>query len=263
MHPDITVRRVWASSGYWLARGNTAPGQVLRHGYVPAENYSGGLDLASRRRCGLYAVTPTGNSKGTVWYNPSQFQSNGYTVPTTFNDMVTLSNKIASGWQIPLVNGGGKWRCHGWPVADWVDHSYLSLNGLMSDKWVAHQIPWTDPSVKNAFQMFGEIANGTHYINGGAQAILATAFQDACYLPYDIRQRLTFYLGDFAAGFIQTQFPNIKPGTDYNFFSFPTINPQYAGAITGGTNMLFAMQDNDGTRQYMEYLASAETEEIG
>ena len=133
----------------------------------------------------------------------------------------------------------------------------------MSDKWVAHKIPWTDSSVKNAFQMFGEIANGSHYINGGSQAILATAFQDACYLPYDNPPKAyMFYLGDFAAGFITAQFKSINPGTDFNFFPFPTINPQYAGAVTGGTNMLFAMQDNDGTRQYMEYLASAEAQEI-
>lgn len=228
------------------------------------QNYSQGwIDLATVNG-GLYAVTPTGNSKGTIWYNPKQFQANSYTVPTTFDDMVTLSNKIASGGKYPWSMGVESGAASGWPAADWVDQIYISLNGPdMSDKWVAHKIPWTDPSVKKSFQMFGEIANGNHFINGGSQAILATAFQDACYLPYDTPPKAyMFYLGDFAAGFITAQFPSIKPGTDFNFFPFPTINPQYAGAVTGGTNMLFAMQDNDGTRQYMEYLASAEAQEI-
>ncbi len=228
------------------------------------QNYSKGwLDLATVNG-GLYAVFPKANSKGTIWYNPKQFQANGYSVPQSFNDLITLSNKITSSGKYPWSMGVESGAASGWPAADWVDQIFISLNGPeMTDKWVAHQIPWTDPSVKNAFQMFGEIANGTHYINGGAQAILATAFQDACFLPYDNPPKAyMFYLGDFAAAFIKTQFPSIQAGTDFNFFPFPTLNPQYAGAVTGGADQMFAMQDNDGTRQFMEFVASVEAQEI-
>jgi alpha-glucoside transport system substrate-binding protein len=262
--PDIT-----GSPGLSQFRTLAAEGKILRLDKffdmaTFRQNYSKGwIDLATVNG-GLYAVFPKANSKGTVWYNPKQFQANGYTVPTTFNDMVTLSNKIASSGKYPWSMGVESGAASGWPAADWVDQIYLALNGPdMSDKWVAHQIPWTDPSVKNSFQMFGEIVHGTHYINGGAQAILATAFQDACYLPYDTPPKAyMMFLGDFAAGFIKTQFPSIQSGTDFNFFSFPTINPQYAGAITGGADMMFAMQDNDGTRQYTEFVASAEAQQI-
>lgn len=213
---------------------------------------------------GLYAVFPKANSKGTIWYNPKQFQANGYTVPKTFDDLITLSNKIASGGKYPWSMGVESGAASGWPAGDWVDQIYMSQNGPdMVDKWVAHKIPWTDSSVKNAFQMFGEIAHGNHYINGGAQAILATAFQDACFLPYDTPPKASmFYLGDFASGFIKTQFKTIQPGTDFNFFPFPTINPQYAGAVTGGADQMFAMQDNDGTRQFMQFVSSVDAQKI-
>ena len=228
------------------------------------QNYSKAwIDLATVNGH-LYAVNPKANSKGTIWYNPKVFQAKGYTVPKTFDDLITLSNKIASSGAYPWTMGVSSGAASGWPAADWVDQIYLSLNGPdMSDQWVALKIPWTDPSVKNAFKMFGEIIQGNHYINGGAQAILATAFQQACYPPYESPPKAyMFYLGDFAAGFIKTQFPSAQAGTDFNFFPFPTLNPQYAGAITGGADSLFAMVDNDGTREYMKYLASAEPQEI-
>ena len=213
---------------------------------------------------GLYGVVMLANSKGTVWYNPKQFTASGYTVPTTWNDLITLSDKIAGSGKYPWALGVSSGAASGWPASDWIDQIYLNLNGPdMSDSWVAHKIPWTDPSVKNAFQMFGQIAHGNHYINGGAQAILATGFQDASYLPYDSPPKAYMdYLGDFLVGFITAQFPSLQAGTDYNFFNFPTITQAYAGAITGGADTVFALKDNSAIRQYLQYLSTAEAQEI-
>ncbi len=221
------------------------------------------INLASYNG-GLYAVLPKANSKGTIWYNPKQFTANGYTIPQTWNDLVALSDKIASSGKYPWAMGMASGAASGWPGSDWIDQIYLSLNGsAMVDQWVAHKIPWTDASVKNAFQMFGEIVKGTHYINGAPQSILATGFQDASYLPYDSPPKAyLYYLGDFTVGFITAQFPTLQAGTDYNFFPFPTINPTYAGAVTGGADFLFALKDNSAIRQYMQYLSTAEAQSI-
>ncbi len=212
----------------------------------------------------LYGVLPKANSKGTIWYNPKVFQAAGYTVPTDWNGLVALSDKIATSGKYPWSMGVASGAASGWPACDWIDQIYLSLNGPdMVDKWIAHKIPWTDPSVKNAFQMFGQIAHGNHYINGAPQSILATGFQEASYLPYTSPPKAyMYYLGDFAVGFFTTQFPSLQPGTDYNFIPFPTINPQFAGAVTGGADVIFAMKDNNGTRQYMQFMSSAEAQTI-
>jgi alpha-glucoside transport system substrate-binding protein len=212
----------------------------------------------------IYAVLPKANTKGTIWYSPKQFQANGYTIPKTWTDLIALSNKIAGQGKYPWSMGVLSSGSSGWPGADWIDQIFLNLNGPdMYDKWYKHQIPWTDPSVKNAFQMYGQIVNGTHYIKGAPQSILATAFQNASYLPYDKPpQAYMYYLGDFTAGFITTQFPGLKPGTDYDFFPFPTVNPQYAGGVTGGADIFSAFKDNNGTRQFMTYMASAEAQTV-
>ena len=211
-----------------------------------------------------YAVFPKANTKGTIWYSPKQFQSLNLTIPTTFQDLVTLSTTLASSGKYPWAMGVESSASSGWPAADWVDQIYLNLNGAaLYDKWVLHQIPWTDPSIKNAIQMFGQIAHGTHYINGAPQSILATNFQDASYQPFDSPPKAyMYYLGDFTEGFITAQFPSLKVGTDFNFFNFPTINQQYAGSVTGGADIMAALKDNDGVRQYMQFITTTEAQSI-
>jgi alpha-glucoside transport system substrate-binding protein len=212
----------------------------------------------------LYAVFPKANTKGIIWYSPKQFQTLNLTIPKTWDELIALSNQLAGGGKYPWAMGVESSASSGWPAADWVDQIYLNLNGPdMYDKWVAHKIPWTDPSIKNAFQMFGQIVHGTHYINGAPQSVLATNFQDASYLPFDNPPKAyMYYLGDFTESFITKQFPNLQPGTDFSVFPFPTINQQFAGGITGGADIMAALKDNDGTRQYMQFIASAEAQAI-
>jgi alpha-glucoside transport system substrate-binding protein len=152
----------------------------------------------------------------------------------------------------------------GWPAADWLAQIYLNQSGPdMYDKWVAHSIPWTDPSIKSAFQMFGQIVTGNHYINGAPNSILATGFQQASYLPFNSPpQAYMYYLGDFTEGFITSQFPHATAGTDFNFFPFPTITQQYAGAVTGGADVVVAMRNTTGVQKLIKYLATAPAQEI-
>lgn len=212
----------------------------------------------------LYAIFYKAANKGTVWYNPQQFQSNGYQIPASWQDMINLSTTIASSGKFPWSMGVASQAASGWPAADWLAQIYLNQSGPdMYDKWVAHSIPWTDSSIKSAFQMFGQIAAGAHYINGAPQSILATGFQQASYLPFTSPpQAYMYYLGDFTEGFITNQFTSAKAGTDFNFFAFPTINSQYAGAVTGGADVVVAMKNTTAVQKLVKYLATAQAQEI-
>jgi alpha-glucoside transport system substrate-binding protein len=212
----------------------------------------------------LYAIFYKAANKGTVWYNPTQFQKNGYQIPSAWQDLVNLSTTIAGSGKYPWSMGVASQAASGWPGADWIAQIYLNQSGPdMYDKWVAHKIPWTDPSFKSAFQMFGQIAGGQHFINGAPQSILATGFQQASYLPFDAPpQAYMYYLGDFTEGFITGQFPNAKAGTDFNFFPFPTINQQYAGSVTGGADVVVAMRNTTAVQALIKYMATADAQEI-
>ena len=69
------------------------------------------------------------------------------------------------------------------------------------------------------------------------------------------------YLASFAQAFIASKYPNLKPGDDYNFFTFPTINPKYAGAVTIGADVVVMVNDTPAARSFMTYLAGARAQE--
>jgi alpha-glucoside transport system substrate-binding protein len=71
-----------------------------------------------------------------------------------------------------------------------------------------------------------------------------------------------YFLASFAQAFIEKQFPDLVIEEDYSFFPFPTINPQYEGAVTGGADLLVMFNDTPAARSLMEYLSTAEAQQI-
>jgi len=72
-----------------------------------------------------------------------------------------------------------------------------------------------------------------------------------------------YYLGDFTVSFITAQSPGLKPGTGFNFFPFPTINPQYQDAVTVGADLVVATRKTNEVGELVRYLATAPAQEIG
>ena len=59
--------------------------------------------------------------KSFVWYSPKLFKEKGWTVPTTWDEMTALSDKIAATGMKPWCAGIGSGEATGWPVTDWLE----------------------------------------------------------------------------------------------------------------------------------------------
>jgi alpha-glucoside transport system substrate-binding protein len=215
----------------------------------------------------LYAIFMKASDKGTVWYDPKTFTANGWTVPQTWDEMIALSDQIVADakvppapWSIAVESGASS----GWPATDWMAEILLrKYGGDVYDQLVDHTIAWTDSRVKDMWQMFGTVALTPGYVPGGATAILATNFQDGTYLPFETPPKAAMdYLGDFTAGFISTQFPDLVPEEDYSFFPFPTITEAYSGGVTGGADLVVAFRDTPVVRSFVQYLSTAPAQTI-
>ncbi len=216
----------------------------------------------------LYGVFMKAGNKATVWYSPSQFDANGYAVPETWDDLIALSNQIVADGMTPWSDaqeaGGGS----GFPGSDWVQQIVLNQWGPdVYDQWVAHEIAYNDDRIKQSWEFFGEILLNPDYVLGGTGQALATTFSEGS-LPLfsDPPEAFMHYLGSFNSGFItdpEQGFPEgLVPGEDFDFFTFPTIDPDFAGGVTGDANVMMLFNSDEVTCSFVEWMASAEAQEI-
>ena len=211
----------------------------------------------------LYGFFMKADTKGTIWYNPGFFADNGYTALTadsSFDDLIALSDAILAGGVVPpwsnaqFANGGT-----GFPGTDTIQQILLNeAGGDVYDGVIDGSVPFTDAAVKDAFEKFGQLALTDGYVvQGGADAISATGFIEGTFPPFESPPEAALYhLGGFASGFITDQFPDAVPGEDFNFFPWP------GGAVTGGSNIVYAFNSDETTCSFMSHLASAEAQQI-
>ncbi|TKK86441.1 carbohydrate ABC transporter substrate-binding protein [Herbidospora galbida] len=131
----------------------------------------------------VFYGAPLGASvKSFVWYSPSMFAEKGWTVPTTWADLMTLTETIAASGIKPWCAGIESGDATGWPATDWIEDVVLrDLGPEGYDQWVAHDLPFNDPKMVTAVDKVGAILKNEKYVNGGygpVKSIASTAFQE-------------------------------------------------------------------------------------
>ena len=180
-----------------------------------------------------YGIPTNINLKSMVWYPKDDFDKAGYTVPTTWDEMIALSDQIkADGgtpWCVGFESGGDT----GWPATDWMEDIMLATAGTDTyTKWIKHEIPFNDPAVQHAGELFGDVMFAPGYVLGGADQTPSIAFADAPLPMFDNPPKCWLHR---QASFINAFFPKgTEPGVDYDWFPFPSIDQQgtlFAGEL--------------------------------
>ncbi len=206
-----------------------------------------------------YGVFFKAANKSTFWYNPATFQSAGVSgTPATWSDLLKDAQTLSASGVAPVAVGGAD----GWTLTDWFENVYLSSAGPdMYDKLTKHQIKWTDPTVKTAFQDLAQLWSNPNLIAGGTQGALSTDFPtSAASIVGNPPKAAMVYEGDFVEGTL-TGTASAKPGTDFSFFPFPAAGST-TGAVMGGGDVAVMLKDNPAARALMQYLASPEAANI-
>ena len=181
-----------------------------------------------------YGVPWFPNFKSIIFYHEPTFTAQGYAIPATYDDLVALSGQIVADGMTPWCFGFESGDATGWPGTDWLEDIVLrNSGGDFYGQWFRHEVPFNDPAIVEAFDIFGEIMFGSDFVLGGPSGVAAIAFGES---PLPMFNDPPSCLMLKQGSFIQNFFP--EGGTDtVKFFPFPTIAGN-SGALGGGDTMI-------------------------
>jgi len=208
----------------------------------------------------FYAAPMSANMKSLVWYSPKAFTAAGYQVPTTWDDMMKLSDTIAAkgGGVKPWCGGIGSGTATGWPATDWLEQVVLRENGgQVYDDWVSHKVKFSDAPITGSMQTMQNWMLNPKYVNGGfgdVKSIATTTFQDAgkpiltgkCYML----QQASFYGAQWPKG--------TKVAEDGDVFAFylPAIKSDVTTPVIGGGEFVTAFSNRPEVQAVQNYLST-------
>ena len=206
----------------------------------------------------IYGIFIKSAVKGLMWYDP-KVTNFGDNPPATWDDLQAAlkanASKADAEWCLGIESGAAT----GWPATDWIEDLVLRQSGPdVYNQWWQGKVKWSDPAIKQAFQTYGEVVANS---KGGGNNVVATNFANAGDPLFDnppgcqLLHQASFITGLGA-------FPKQMAGEDYDFFPFPDINPQYAGAIEGAGDLFGMFHDTPQAKALMKYLVTPEAQAI-
>ncbi|MGN8244549.1 ABC transporter substrate-binding protein [Cellulomonas soli] len=214
---------------------------------------------------GTFYAGPVGaNVKSFVWYSPKMFADSGYEIPTTWDELIALSDQIvadhgAEGAK-PWCAGIGSGDATGWPATDWLEDMVLrTAGGDVYDQWITNDVKFNDPQIAEALGKVGDILKNPDYVNGGlgdVSSIAATTFQDGglpivtsglCYM----HRQASFYAANWPEG------TDVSEDGDVFAFYFPGLTADDR-PILGGGEFAAAFSDRPEVAAFQAFLASPE-----
>jgi alpha-glucoside transport system substrate-binding protein len=219
----------------------------------------------------IWSIPTKADVKSMIWYPVKAFAAKGYAVPKTWDELVTLADKIVADGSHPFcASAGGPGTATGWQLTDWIEEILLKTEDpQVTNDWISHKITFTDPKIKAAFDRVGSLLFKDGYVDGGGQAIVNNdmktvmdpMFNQDTAAPGCWMQKIPLWYGpDF--------FPDkrvnggdskytIGDDGDIGIFPFPTISDQFKGA-EGSADSFMVLNDRPEVRAFAEFLATPE-----
>lgn len=218
----------------------------------------------------IWGVPTKADVKSMIWYPIKAFEAKGYVVPTTWDELVALADKIvADGAGFPFcASAGGPGTATGWQLTDWVEEVLLKTEDpQVTADWISHKIPFSDPKIKAAFDRVGSLLFKDGYVDGGGPAIVnnpMTEVMDPMFnqdtaAPGCWMQKIPVWYGPdfFPDKRVNGGDSKYVVGEDIGIFPFPTISTEFKGA-EGSADAIMVLADRPEVRAFAEFLATPE-----
>src|SRR5918992_2822925 len=227
------------------------------------ENYNETwIDLATFEDT-TYGVVAKANSKSTIWYKPNSFEQNGFEIPTTWDQLLEITEQYDQKGMTPWAVGA-QGRDNSWTLTDWFENIYARQAGADNyTKLFNGELPFNDQTDKDALTEMTKVINDK-YVAGGIDTALGIGFVDGIGRVFSKNPVAEMYMeGGFVGGIALGDVnPDLRPGQDIDFFPWPTINEEHGNPLVGGGDVAAAFVNNEDNKRLIEFLATPEAGRI-
>ena len=218
---------------------------------------------------GTFFGTPLGaNVKSFVWYSPKVFADNGWAIPTTWDELLTLSDEIVASdfdgtaWCVGFESGVAT----GWAGTDWMEDLMLRFQDAATyDQWTGQaepRLPFNDPKVAEVLAEAEKIIKNADYV-GDVPSIATTSFSEAGFGVVDgscaMHRQASFLggilVGDAGATIVDPSDTATEGGI--SVFYFPGVSADQTPALGGG-EFVAAFQDRPEVHAVQHYMTTPE-----
>jgi multiple sugar transport system substrate-binding protein len=211
---------------------------------------SEGFKLASTGQDGLLYFVPITYYCWGIHYRPSLFEENGWTAPTTMEDLMSLAANMQDAGLVPFALGNsGRW-----PSMGTFDQLNFRLNGYQFHMdLMAGRESWTDERVRNVFTEW-EALLPLHQENPNGR----TWEEAAAALVNNEAAMMTI------GNFVGNQFPE-GDTSDLDFFPWPAMNEEFGTetieAPIDGWMMAANPQNPEAAKELLYFIGTADAQE--
>jgi multiple sugar transport system substrate-binding protein len=215
-------------------------------------NFSAAVKSLCQGADGHYYFVPIYNYPWVIFYNKSTFAQKGYTIPVTWDDLITLAKQMQKDGLIPFAFADKDQ----WPALGMFDILDLRINGYEYHINLMHnKASYTDPQVAAVFNQWQELLP---YLQNGAAGRI---WEDGA-KTLESKQAGMMFQGtnQVAAQYVTDN----KQLSDLAFFQFPAINPaygqDYCDAPMDGFVLPAKAKNKDTAKQVLEYIGTGAAE---
>ena len=132
----------------------------------------------------LYGAPLMASVKSFVWYSPVAFERAGYEVPTTWDELVALTDRVVAdhpdGSVAPWCLGASDGATTGWPVSDWLEDGLLAIHGTGAyDQWANHDVPVDAPAAVSTLDSLDSLLLAKGHVAGGRAGAVSMTMEEA------------------------------------------------------------------------------------
>ncbi|MGW1721526.1 ABC transporter substrate-binding protein [Streptomyces sp. NPDC002306] len=216
------------------------------------DNFPDAMKKLSKGEDGKYYFVPLDTYPWAIFYRKSVFKAHGYTVPTTWDQLVALCKQMKKDNLVPIAFGDKD----AWPALGTFDQINFRTNGYdFHVELMAGKASWTDAKVRTVFDHWAELLP---YHQDGA---VGRTWQDAAQTLVSKKAGM-YLLGTFVA----QQVTDPADLEDLDFFAFPEIDPAYGQdtveAPTDGYMLSKSPKNKAGALKLLEFLGTPEAEAL-